>query len=263
MSKSAAGALCREIKLLADGLPNHPMLVNLYWTWQDEKYLYRVDDDYDGDGEDMRIFEKLNLREMERVASQLAVVIHYIHSYGMVHGNISPRSVHIATDPIKLGSFGYLRKMQGGGKKLKGICGDWEEFRAPECETLEGYFEEIDWYSYGKTLQYYKDQSAVISDELADLIEKLTERRLGYGPAGFKSIQSHPFFCTTDWSLLLTRQTEPVQFTSLSTSIESLKSQSTAADVVIDGEWRGFVEFSWEERGEIGQMLETIIKRIQ
>ena len=239
------------------------MLINLYWTWQDEKYLYRVDDyseEEDYEGENI-----ININCMERIASQLALIIHYIHSYGMIHGNINPKSIHIlGPDSIKLGSFKYLRRMQGG-KRLKGVCGDSEEFRAPECgKEGEGYFEEIDWYSYGKTLEYYS-KGLVKSDDLKDFIYNLTREssRLGYGPAAFKSIQSHPFFSNTDWSALLTQKTDQSdrkKYSSLSVSIESLKSQTEYHDQ--RGGWQEFVEFSWEESGEIGQMLETIIKRI-
>lgn len=236
--------------------------------------MYRVDDnvDSDGDGGDCdsgncfdnrSIFKSVD--ELRGIASQLALVIHYIHSYGMIHGNINPRSIHISpsSNTLKLRSFKYLRRMQGG-KRLKGVCGDEAEFRAPECGK-EDYFEEIDWYSYGKVLEYYsKDMNKTTEDlkDLKDLINGLTREstsRLGYGPAGFKSIQSHPFFATTDWSTLLTQKSDLKKYSSLSASIESLKCQGDNRN----GEsWRDFVEFSWEEKGEIGQMLETIIKRI-
>lgn len=269
LSKEASESLCREIRFLAGYLPSHPMLINLYWTWQDENYLYRVDD-YGGEdgcfeGENMNRNAFINSNTcMERVASQLALIIHYIHSYGMIHGNINPQSIRLGPDSIKLGYFKYLRRMQGG-KRLKGVCGDLEEFRAPECgEAGEGYFEEIDWYSYGKTLEYYS-KGLVKSHDLNDLIYNLTREssRLGYGPAGFKSIQSHSFFANTDWSTLLTQKTDPsdrTKYRSLSASIESLKCRTE--DGGRRGGWQEFLEFSWEERGEIGQMLETIIKRI-
>ena len=268
LTEESAESLCREIRLLAGELPNHPMLVNLYWTWQDEKYLYRVDDDI--------MSEEAVDVNLEKLASQLAIVIHYIHSYGMIHGNINPNSFHITANSIKIGSFGYLRKVKGG-KRLNGVCGDLTEFRAPECEIEEGegYFEEIDWYSYGKTLEYYFKNHKTLppssSLHLQDLISKLTkdhpkEDRLGYGPAGFKSIQSHPFFSQTDWPHLLTQKTDQAdrkKYGSLSASIESLKSKTTTMTGSEEGcGWRGFVEFSWEEEGEIGQMLESIIKRI-
>lgn len=267
LSQKVAESLCREIGLLAGELPNHPMLVNLYWTWQDEKYLYRVDDNTDRDSCDSEINRGIkSVEELRGIASQLALVIHYIHSYGMIHGNIHTQSIHItSSNTLKLGSFKYLRRMQGG-KRLKGVCGDFEEFRAPECGQKE-YFEEIDWYSYGKVLEYYsKDMKR--TDDLKDLIHSLIREstsRLGYGPAGFKSIQSHPFFITTDWSSLLTQKTDtdPKKYSSLSASIESLKCQDeNRAGGGGGGNWREFVEFSWEESGEIGQMLETIIKRI-
>jgi serine/threonine protein kinase len=236
------------------------MLINLYWTWQDEKYLYRVDDSEIEDNDKNR--ECHDIFKFHWISSQLALIIHYIHSYGMIHGNINPESIHITANSVKLGSFKYLRRMEGG-KRLKGVCGDFDDFRAPECGKEE-YFEEIDWYSYGKVLEYYsKDFER--PDDLKDLIHNLTREsavlRLGYGPAGFKSIRSHLFFRNTDWSTLLTQKTdltERKKYGSLSASIESLKCRTEDQK---DG-WREFVEFNWEENGEIGQMLETIIKRI-
>ena len=149
------------------------------------------------------------------------------------------------------------------------------DFRAPECKAQE-YFEEIDWFSYGKVLQFWFNsnrssrlEASKQSDVecLNDLIKKLTDEtcsevnRLGYGPAAFKSIQSHKFFNSFNWAPLLNLSTRPDfknSFASLSRSIGSLKERSEAEK---DADWREFLEFNWDERGEIGQTLESIIKR--
>ena len=276
MNSHSAASLFREISLLARRLPHHPFLVNLYWTWQDGKYLYRVDDGFEFPGEpvdsyhhpapqnntehSISTWDELVLR-----AGQLATAVHYIHSYGLIHGNINPLSVALLPGSLKLGHFKYLREVEGG-RRLSGLCGDLEEFRAPECTHRE-YFEEIDWYSYGKVIQFWHQGRNLIdrNNLLKDLILKLTDEtvpeanRLGYGPAAFKSIQSHAFFHSLDWTALLNLSTPPDfkrSFASLSQSIGSLKAKSASQDA----DWKEFLEFNWDEGGEIGRTLESIIK---
>lgn len=265
MDQEAAAQLFREINLLARELPHHPFLVNLYWTWQDARFLYRVDESNESDhSTSITTWDELVWR-----AGQLATIVHYIHSYGLVHGNINPQSIRFTDrDTLKLGSFKYLRIVEGG-RRLSGVCGDLEGFRAPECRKSE-YFEEIDWFSYGKVLQFWYNQNHESLKTkhdphlLNDLIKKLTDEncseefRLGYGPAAFKSIQSHSFFASLDWQPLLQLSTRPdfkSSFASLSRSIESLKGPSKSRD----DDWREFLEFNWDQDCEIGRTLESLI----
>ena len=257
----------------------------MYWTWQDVRYLYRVDEAVSENG---IIVD--NLEELEGLAVDLAIALHYLHGCGLVHGNVNPCAIFRSIEPtnrLRLGSFGYLRSLEGG-KRLKGISGDFEEFRAPECNDGNGeYFEEIDWFSYGKVLKFWREQlrTTEISDtkgkieELDDLINKLTivtddvVERLGYGPGGFKAIQSHPFFSSTSsWSAHLNPSTNPERSAkkrnskSLNASIESLKrinssSGSSGDDIFCEIDFSNFLEFTWDETGEMGIMLESIIKR--
>lgn len=253
--------LCREIELLATSLPHHPSLINLYWSWQDGEYLYRVDDAGSRIGDD----------DIVNDVCGLVVGIHYIHSYGLVHGNINPHTAILKSNgQLRLSGFNHLRRVSGG-KRLRGPSGDFPDFQAPECTEESEYFEEIDWYSLGKCLQFWMEAGRMKRDvDLLDLIDMLTvergQDRLGYGPAGFKSIQSHPFFAQVHWLPLL-KQKETLPRTDhlphLKASIDSLKSTRTAStslkstrtlsmSVSLDE----FVEFSWDETGEIGEMLE-------
>lgn len=256
--------------MLAGKLPHHPFLVNLYWTWQDDEYLYRIDecgecgDCCDSGNDSGTMIIPKDLVEMRKWASQLALSVHYIHSYGLVHGNIHPQSLSLSnqlTRDIRLGSFKYLRKLEGGGRKLTGVCGDYESFRAPE----EEYFEDIDWYAFGKTLALWRSQKLEYSrcDDLNDLVFRMTrdetESRLGYGPSAFNSVQSHCFFSKTDWSHLLQLSSTATRssYHSLTASIDSLKrAKSTASS----RSWDEFLEFSWDVDGQIGQTLESLYK---
>ena len=286
LNSKTGEALCREIRLLAGTLPHHPFLLNLYWTWQDEEYLYRIDDVQGGDSRK----RPLNGDELLKWACQLALVIHYIHSYGLVHGNINPLSISVSPQSrdIRLGSFAHLRGVEGG-RRLTGVCGDVEEFRAPECsvksesaegegEGEEGYFEEIDWYAYGKVLSFWggcdhNDENVDINlnvnlntnvnVDLRNLTKRLTEKipesRLGYGPSAFKSIQSHPFLAQTEtWPSPLTSQSF-LSHSSLTASIETLKRTASLRG----GGWTDFVEFSWDLEGQVGQTLESIYRGVR
>lgn len=303
-----AERLCKEIGLIISRISHHELLINLYWTWQDNRYLYRVDEA----ALDNNIESVANIKELENLAVDLLIVLHYLHGCGLVHGNISPRAIfrQIETNTavksnqgqLRLGSFGYLRSLEGG-KRLRGISGDFEGFRAPECNQANGeYFEEIDWFAYGKVLKFWLESiktNGLVNDndknrnydisidkkriELKDLIEKLTfvdnnkdnqNERLGYGPGGFKAIQSHPFFSSTTWnerinmsfSLNSYSNVKKTNMSSLNASIESLKRFGSGAshqDIYQDQEvdFNKFLEFSWDEKGEMGIMLESIIKR--
>lgn len=292
LNKLSAERICKEIGLIISCLPHHDLLINLYWTWQDVRYLYRVDEAVCENG----IEDVNNLKELEGLAVDLAIALHYLHGCGLVHGNVNPSAIFRSIETTKnsnnknclrLGSFGYLRSLEGG-KRLKGISGDYEEFRAPECNDGNGeYFEEIDWFSYGKVLKFWREQLKIENTdlksinkekikELDDLIIKLTfvnnvDERLGYGPGGFKAIQSHSFFSSTSWSdhLNLSNPESSAKkrnSRSLNASIESLKRINSSRDDIFiiereDVDFTKFLEFTWDEKGEMGIMLESIIKR--
>lgn len=251
--------ICNEISVWSGGLiKHHPLLVNLYWSWQDDQFIYRIDDyikDNDNSSDDDNSFK--------RFAAELALVIHYLHSHGLVHGNIGPQSI-ASTNPLKLSGFHWIRRVPSDGSRLRGNCGDDPEFAFRTGDEDGGlYYEEIDWYSYGRTLRFYYGKRGgrflLKGSPLNDLIDDLEGGRIGYGPAAFKSIRSHPFFINFPWSNLFNRPastTSLTDFNRLSASVESLKH----ADSISSSREHGcYLEYKIGQVDDSGDFLENII----
>ncbi len=112
---------------------------------------------------------------------QLAEALNHLHSSALIHGNVCPSSLtyHTLTASLKLSGLNYLQRVIEGQLCRKTV-GDDEAFRKPGCE-LNGYFEEVDWYSFGLLLKWLNES------RLNCLADDLLLEKLGTGPAVYSS----------------------------------------------------------------------------
>ena len=130
---------------------DHPYLLRLYEVMQDTKHFYLVTEPFAGGhltaaAGDSR-FASENF--LAKVFYQIFRALNYCHLRGIIHGNLAPKSLVLATaaeEPIaKLTGFGELDEVPEEGASQ---C----IFRAPELE--EGYNEKCDIWSCGAILFY-------------------------------------------------------------------------------------------------------------
>ena len=192
-----------ELELWLSGvLTPFPFLKNVHWAWplasNNHNKEWMIISDYceallnetSDEIEFSNISEQVAMKcdstpklkmESFTITSQLAEALNHLHSSALIHGNVCPSALqfHRPTASLKLAGFLYLQRVQEGSKCYK-LVGDEESFRKPGSE-VHGYFEEVDWYSFGMILRWLR------VERLAALAEDLIAQRIGSGPAVYSS----------------------------------------------------------------------------
>lgn len=87
----------------------HPMLVSLFWSFQDSKFLHLVMEYCEG-GDLMNLLEKEDMlpeSAAQFYCAEIACAIDYLHSHGWIHRDIKPENILIARNGhIKICDFG-------------------------------------------------------------------------------------------------------------------------------------------------------------
>ena len=102
----------------------HPYIVSLKQSFQDELHLYLVMD-YVGGGDLFALLEKRGRfhESWARVyAGEIALALHHLHEEGILFRDLKPENVMVALDGhLKLTDFGFAKKL---GDKLitRGSC---------------------------------------------------------------------------------------------------------------------------------------------
>ena len=92
------------------------------------------------------------LRDKLRIALQIARALEFIHSRKIIHRDIKPDNVHIATSgAVKLMDFG-IAKTEGLQMTRAGYVLGTPYYMAPEQVTGQGITEQVDVYSFGVLL---------------------------------------------------------------------------------------------------------------
>lgn len=180
-----------ERDLLAEnmsGLQNNPWVVNLFFSFQDQDYLYLIMEYVPGgDMMTMLIKEDTFPEDWTRFyIAETVLAIHSIHKLNYIHRDIKPDNLLIDRDGhIKLSDFGLCtglqtnrlnslsaklqnqsRELKKGDKELKSRQERLEEWKkkrrvlafstvgtpdyiAPEVFMQKGYGKECDWWSVG------------------------------------------------------------------------------------------------------------------
>jgi hypothetical protein len=191
-----------QVQLWLSGvLTPFPFLKNVYWAWPlvNSKEWFIVTDECESIQQEIEeeiqfsIISECKQEKQAEVScgplklspilavNQLAEALNHLHSSALIHGNICPSALtfHRPTASLKLAGFHHLQRVQEGSKCSR-FVGDDEAFRKPLCQ-VQGYFEEVDWYSFGVLLKSLKEP------KLAALAEDLLAQKIGTGPAVYSS----------------------------------------------------------------------------
>eukprot|EP00798_Chlamydomonas_sp_ICE-L_P011017 gene11017-18981_t len=115
---------------------NHPFLVSLHGTFQDEKCLYLVMQFVAGGELYTLLRDRGRMREEHArfYAAQIILVLEYLHNKGIVHRDLKPENVLLGADGyIRLTDFGFAKVLRG---KTYTFCGT-PDYMAPEVDPVK------------------------------------------------------------------------------------------------------------------------------
>ena len=234
-------------RILMSKLKN-PLMVKLYYCFQDKKYLYFIMEFVQG-GELLYHLRKQIRFDDERTRfyiSELILALEFLHNNNIIYRDIKPENILIdKTGHIKLIDFGLSKIYKDNNDKMFTICGT-PFYLAPEIIEKKGYNNSVDWWSLG-SLMYemlsgnppFKIEGSNIysinfneplkmdncfSEEAKDLINKLLNidpnKRLGYGKNGVEELKGHPYFKDINWEKLKNLEVTPPFIPEIKDSID-------------------------------------------
>ncbi|KAG0370342.1 camp-dependent protein kinase catalytic subunit [Gamsiella multidivaricata] len=213
----------------------HPFLINLWGTFQDERNLYMVMD-YVVGGELFSVLRK-SQRFPEHVARfytcEVLLALEYLHSHAVIYRDLKPENLLLdSLGHIKITDFGFAKHVPQNMTWT--LCGT-PDYLAPEIIQSKGYGKAVDWWSmgvlmfemcagfppffdedhiklYGKIMAGKVKYPSHFSSSLKDLLKRLLTadltKRYGNLRGGATDIKNHAWFEGVNWDQVYQRQIE-------------------------------------------------------
>jgi len=206
----------------------HPFIVNLYRSFQDEKYLFMLLEYVIG-GEmfsHLRRAGRFSNEVTRFYAAEIVLALEYLHSLNIVYRDLKPENLLIDHQGhIKITDFGFSKRVED---RTWTLCGT-PEYLAPEIIQSKGHGKAVDWWALGILIfemlagypPFFDDNPFGIYEKILggriqfpshfdpnakDLIRKLLAadrtRRLGNLKGGATDIKTHKWFKGVDWDQL-------------------------------------------------------------
>jgi len=213
----------------------HPFLVNLLTTFQDDKRLFMLMEFVNG-GElfsHLRKEGRLQNDHGRFYAGEITLAFAYLHHMHVVYRDLKPENVLIDCEGhVKITDFGFAKVVEDLTWTL---CGT-PEYLAPEIIQSKGHHKAVDWWALGvltfemlagyppfsdenpfgiykKILAGKVDFPRYIDVKARDLIKQLLTRdpakRIGTGGKGSEEVKKHKWYRGLDFELLLNRGLRP------------------------------------------------------
>lgn len=216
----------------------HPFVVNLLTTFEDERRLFILLEFVNG-GELFSYLRRQGSLENEDAqfySSEITLALEYLHGLKVVYRDLKPENLLIDCEGhIKMTDFGFAKIVED---RTWTLCGT-PEYLAPEIIQSKGHRHSVDWWALGilifEMLAGYPpffDESPfgiyqkILSGRLefpehlerraVDFISRLLNvdaaRRLGTSASllkGAEDVRRHRFYKGVDWGALVSRRTKP------------------------------------------------------
>ncbi|GAA5988702.1 hypothetical protein JCM10908_003682 [Rhodotorula pacifica] len=204
----------------------HPFVVNLFCTFQDEANLYMLLEFVQG-GElfsHLRRAGRFSADVARFYVANLVLVLDHLHQQDIIYRDLKPENLLIGADGhIKVTDFGFAKYVQD---RTFTLCGT-PEYLAPEIITATGHGAAADWWALGVLLfellagypPFFADNPLEIYEKILkgkfavpahidpvakDLIRRLLTadltQRLGNLRNGAQDVKNHPWFEGVDWA---------------------------------------------------------------
>lgn len=213
---------------LLEAARNHPFLVQMLGTCQDDGYLY-VLMEYVGGGELFSLLRKVKTLPSfvaQFYAAQVLLAFEHLHAQDIIYRDLKPENILISPDGnVKIVDFGFAKVVPDCTWT---VCGT-PDYLAPEIIQNRGHGRAVDYYALGVLIYemlagfppFYHENHQKLYDNILnaplrfpssfdaqakDLITQLLERnpakRLGVQAGGIDEIKAHPWFKDVNWEQL-------------------------------------------------------------
>jgi len=149
-----ASAVKSEVEILKT-VGNHPHVVNLIDTFDDENHYYLIMEFCTGGDLFNTIIDQGQFSENDarRFCRQLAEAIMWIHRCGITHRDLKPENILLSskdlkTASLKVADFGLSKIIPEPSSQMKTVCGTWA-YCAPEVITKRPYTQAVDNWTLG------------------------------------------------------------------------------------------------------------------
>eukprot|EP00792_Barthelona_sp_PAP020_P006386 TRINITY_DN2978_c1_g1_i1.p1 TRINITY_DN2978_c1_g1~~TRINITY_DN2978_c1_g1_i1.p1 ORF type:complete len:377 (-),score=95.76 TRINITY_DN2978_c1_g1_i1:94-1224(-) len=214
---------------------NHPFIVNLVHSYQNEQNLYMLLEFVNG-GElfaHLRRAERFPVETAQFYAAEIVLALEYLHSMKIVYRDLKPENLLLDKQGhMKICDFGFAKVVE---EHTYTLCGT-VEYLAPEIILNKGHNAAVDWWALGILIfemlagypPFYDENPFVVSEKILsgkvywprhmdptsrDLIKRLLTRdrskRFGNLRGGAEDIKRHRFFRDIDWNALYHRRVDP------------------------------------------------------
>jgi len=213
----------------------HPYIVNLLQTFQDDKRLFMVMEYVNG-GELFSYLRKEGRLPNDHArfyAAEIILAFQYLHGCNVVYRDLKPENLLIDhSGHMKITDFGFAKIVED---RTWTLCGT-PEYLAPEIIQSKGHGKSVDWWALGILLFemlagyppfYDENPFGIYQKVLAgridfprhfdvkakDLIKRLLThdrtKRYGCLKAGAEDIKKHKWYKNVDWDVVLNRGLTP------------------------------------------------------
>ena len=210
-------------------LPSNPFLLNLCYSFQDEKFFY-IWLEYPVFGELLSYLSGLPVipdEDLRFYMAEILVALEFLHQHFIVFRDLCPANILLTKDGhVKLGAYGTHKSITGEHSE--------SEYLAPEIVENKKYDHKADWWSLGcilyqilfdetpfigtddeetrdnilhKNIQFRRFKGSPSADLILQLLEKDPEKRIDA-----EQIEKHPFFESINWDIIRSRLGTPSAF---------------------------------------------------
>ncbi|MEQ2258463.1 CDC42 binding protein kinase, partial [Xenotaenia resolanae] len=213
---------------------NSPWVVQLFFAFQDDRYLYMVMEYMPG-GDLVNLMSNYDVPEKwaRFYTAEVVLALDGIHSMGFIHRDVKPDNMLLdKSGHLKLADFGTCMKMNEDGMVQCDTAVGTPDYISPEVLKSQGgngnYGRECDWWSVGvflyemlvgdtpfyadslvgtyskimnhKNALTFPDDSDISNDAKTLICGFLTDREVRLGRNGVDEIKRHPFFKNDQWT---------------------------------------------------------------
>lgn len=215
---------------------NFPFLIQLEFFFKDNVYLC-IGMPFINGGEmfaHLRQQKQFSEDLAKFYASQVVLVLEYIHFIGIVYRDLKPENILIDRDGyIRVTDYGFCKKIDN--QRTYTLCGT-PEYLAPEVILSQGYNKSVDWWALGVLIFemtaghppfFAKDPMKIyekivagkftppnhFSKNLKSIVSSLLQvdrsKRIGILKDGPEDVKMHAFFKNVEWDEIFYKRFEP------------------------------------------------------